>query len=264
MSKSAVLQHPITESHARRLATEWFDKTVPLLTAEAGKECLQTPVAPKAKPDGKPAKKPEPAPFPSGIKAPIFPKFHPVDHTKLNGALQTPSGKGDPPFTEVLKAVQSEDGQFLFIAVLHTTQEEKGVGGAKETVHNPLVYVVETRQRDRPPGWGRFQPYGKRVDVKGGLTRNIPDPDPGKAIKNISARLVQQILNDDVPVVSTDVEFKGNQIPDGVHVLPDPSNRGSCILHVAALSVSESVAVAVLKALTTNEPVPSPAGAVSA
>ncbi len=256
-----VLQHPITESHARRLAVEWFDATIPLLNAEAGKECLQAPVAVKGKPGEKPDVKPVPTPFPSGIKAPIFPKFRPVDHTTIN--LKTPSGKGDPPYTEVLKAVQSEDGQFLFVAVLHTTQEEKGPGGAKETVQNPLVYVVETKQRERPPGWGRFQPYGKRVDVKGGQTRNIPDPDPGKAVKNIAARLVQQVLNNDAPVVSTDVQFKGNKIPDGVHVLPDPSNRGSVILHVAALSVPEAVAVAVLKALI-HESLPSTLGAVSA
>lgn len=226
---SNATSHPITEPQARKLAIDWFDKTIPFLEEQAGKECTQ---------GDNPAK---------------FPKFKAVDVSKILPLVKTATGRGDPPFTEILKATQSEDGSFLFIAVLHTTQETKGVGGGPETVFNPLVYVVETRQRERPPGWGRFQPYGKRVDLKGGLVRNIPAPDPSKAVKNIIARITQQ-SNSAEPVVLNDTSFKDMTVPDGVHLLPDPGNRGSYILHIAAMPVTEALAVAILQAFNTIQP----------
>lgn len=166
-----------------------------------------------------------------------LPADHPV--AKQNFVeVETPqydqSPKGDPKLTTVFKAAQGED--FCLVAVLFTEQ----VG--TEVIHNPLLYVIERKNRKRPSGWGHVQPYGKRTDKK--TEKIIPNIDPKKVIGNISDRIEQMRNQPAVEEVIVD-----NTAPAGVFVYPG-DGEDDFVLHIPAMHVTSAQAKDILHVLS--------------
>lgn len=219
-------EHPITQSKAATLVNSWFERALPMFQSQGGKLAPAEP--------GKPA---------PAVGGPVFPVFSEVaaDSVELPSLLP----KGLVAGVKVLRVATG--GVFALVGAVITEN-----AGKPSQIVNPMLFICELEARQRPSGWGAFQPYGKRINRPnndGSTTMLTPDPDPEKAVQNVYVRLAQMGEAAEAPAIKAE-SVVGYVPPHGVFVLPEPG--GGYLLMATAVPVTHEQAVAILKALNAK------------
>lgn len=170
-----------------------------------------------------------------------LPEDHPV---QLQGFVETAcpeferSKKGDPHYTQLVKAMQGKD--FVILAVVLTE------GSGSNEMHNPLLYITErVAVRPRPSGWGATQPYGKRIDKDD--IKCIPEPKTKQIIDNLLAR-IEQMANGSQHVTPAPAADTPKTVVPGVHIYPYDREPG-LLLHIPVRPVTPAQADAIVNIL---------------